>query len=72
MMAHRRMICLISYALGVLGVLIYLIAKIHFFMHYEPLALENYIREHNVYWVVMAVIALLICIIERLFPEKYD
>ncbi len=46
---------------------VYVAAKLHLFMHYGSL---NYVREHSVYWVLAAIIALLILVFERLSVQQ--
>jgi hypothetical protein len=49
------------------GVLVYVGAKIDFFKHYGE---AGYLREHSIYWILIAAIAFLLLLIERFFPEE--
>jgi hypothetical protein len=51
---------------------VYITAKIHFFARYDPHRQWRYLREHWVYWALMAALALSIWLIQGLFPEKSD
>jgi hypothetical protein len=55
-------------ALLSLDIVAYVAAKIHFFTRYDPHREGSYLREHRVYWATMAIIALLIWLVEKLFP----
>jgi hypothetical protein len=70
MSTRRKIIRVLVLVLFGIDVLIYIAAKIDFFKHYGVLGEGAYVREHSIYWVVMAALGLLIWLIERLIPEK--
>ncbi len=66
----RRSVRVISMVLLVLLGAMYIAAKVHFFRRYFVISSEIYFHEHRIYWKTMAGIALVMVILERLFPEK--
>jgi hypothetical protein len=69
-MDMRRSVRVISIVLLVLLGATYIAAKVHFFRRYFVISGEVYFHEHRVYWETMAGIALVMVILEKLFPEK--
>ncbi len=59
-----------SVVLLVVSLVLYVASKIHFFTHYDPNRTGNYLREHTVYWILMAVTALFIWAVERYSPKR--
>jgi hypothetical protein len=51
----------------VCGLVVYVAAKIHFFRHYGE---TGYARDHSIYWILIAAIALVVLIVEKILPEK--
>jgi purine-cytosine permease-like protein len=56
--------------LAVLLVADYFAAKTHFLARYDPNQTGRYAREHIVYWLIAAALALLIWGVEKSFPSK--
>ena len=48
---------------------LYIAAKFHFFVHYDPLRVGTYLQEHSKYWVGMAALVFMIWLIEKQFPQ---
>jgi len=59
-----------SVVLLVVSLVLYVASKIHFFTHYDSNRTGNYLREHTVYWILMAVTALFIWAVERYSPKR--
>lgn len=66
-MSGRTTLRTVSTLLVVLGLAVYIAAKIHFFRHYGD---TNYFPEHGVYWILIAAIGLVLLLIEKLSAEK--
>jgi hypothetical protein len=49
---------------------LYVASKIHFFTNYNPNAIGDYLHEHSVYWILLAVTALLVWTAERYFQKR--
>ncbi len=62
---RERMIRAMTAALGFLFFCAYIAAKIDFFRRYSQLGPGSYLREHSVYWLVMATIAFIAWLIEK-------
>lgn len=69
-MSVRSVIRVISVALWILFVLIYIAAKVDFFTQYFRLGMRQYLREHSVYWAAMALTVFLIWLAERLLSHR--
>jgi len=61
----RKTARLTSVLLLAISVALYVASKIHFFAHYNPHHTDQYLREHIVYWILMAVTASLVWVVER-------
>jgi len=55
--------------LWVLGLALYIAAKLNFFTGYFRLGTAAYVREHSVYWVALAAIAFAVWLIEKRIPR---
>lgn len=56
----------ISLILGFLFLSTYVAAKIHFFTRFSYFGTAAYLREHSIYWIMMAVLAFTVWLIEKL------
>jgi hypothetical protein len=61
---------LISVLLLTVFLALYVASKIHFFTHYNPYRIGDYLREHSLYWILMAATALLIWVVERYSQKR--
>jgi polyferredoxin len=66
----RRTARLISVLLLAVFLGLYVASKIHFFTNYNPNGTGDYLHEHSVYWILLAVTALLTWIAERYFQKR--
>ena len=66
----RSRIRIVSAALCVLLVLVYVAAKVDFFRQYFRLGTVEYLKEHSAYWAAMAVIVFLIWLAENLVGKR--
>jgi hypothetical protein len=57
---RKIMVALIAVLFG-----IYILAKFHFFTTYSMVGSAAYLEEHSVYWLAMAAVALMVCLLER-------
>ena len=64
-MGIRRILRIVSASLFFFLFLIYVAAKFDFFVHYSELGTRSYLKEHSIYWVAMAAVALLVWLLER-------
>jgi hypothetical protein len=64
-MASRRVISMLSAALWVVFLALYVIAKIHFFITFNWNAVTNYLREHSIIWVAMATVFFVIWLVSK-------
>ena len=69
-MPMRGVIRVLSAGLCGLLVLTYIAAKVDFFTQYFRLGTRGYLKEHSIYWVVIAVILFLIWLTERLLHNR--
>ncbi len=67
---HINAKTVVQTGLAVLLVADYVAAKVHFFSRYDPSRAETYARGHIVYWLIAAVLGLLIWSVEKSFPSK--
>jgi hypothetical protein len=59
-----------SVFLLVVSLALYVVSKLHFLTHYDPNRTGKYLREHTVYWTLMAATALFIWVAERYSPKR--
>ena len=69
-MTLRKLGQRVSLALCFGFVLIHVLAKLDFFAHYSQTETITYLREHSIYWIVMAVVAFVVWLLERFSSDK--
>ncbi|HWR37625.1 MAG TPA: hypothetical protein VN622_17320 [Clostridia bacterium] len=69
MLLSRNLIRKSSLVLCGVFILVYISAKYHFFTSYFGTSSELYLREHSVYWAVMAALALAVWILESRYER---
>jgi hypothetical protein len=67
-MKTRKALRAISTVLVCAGVLVYVAAKIDFFRRYGR---PDYLRNHGIYWILIAAIGLVLFLIERVLPDVH-
>jgi uncharacterized membrane protein YidH (DUF202 family) len=65
----RKIARFASVFLLVVSVALYVASKVHFLTHYNPNRTSDYLREHSAYWVLTAITALFIWVLERYSPK---
>jgi len=65
----RKIARFASIFLLVVSLALYVASKIHFFTQYNPNRTGDYLREHSVYWILMAATALFIWAVEQYSPK---
>jgi FtsH-binding integral membrane protein len=66
----RKLSRQISFVLGCGLVLIYIVAKLDYFAHYDTNNTVSYLQEHSVYWLAMAIVAFVIWLIQTRFKDS--
>ena len=69
MTERRKTVRVVLGILWVLFLALYAASKIDFFARYDPLSVRKYLWSHSSSWIAMAVIAFVIWLITKRFPQ---